>query len=58
MAHDSRTIDEYRYRRMAFIAALVVIGICFFFAVVFLSFCVPLAVEDDRGLTEGLYYLR
>ena len=58
MAHDSRTIGEYRYRRTALISALVVIGICLFSAVVFLSFCVPLAIEDDGGLIEGLYHLR
>ena len=55
MAHGSRTLVEYRHRRTIFIAALSVIGVCLFVATVWLSLCVPLAVENEGGPIEGLY---
>lgn len=57
MTHGSRTLFEYRHRRMIFVAALIVTGVCLFVVTVWLSFCVPLALEDEGDLIEGLYRL-
>lgn len=57
MTHGSRTLIDSRHRRTIFIAALIVIGICLFAVAIGLSFCVPLPVEDEAGLFEGLYRL-
>lgn len=57
MTHDSRTFVEARYRRTLFIAALFMIGVCLFASIVWLSICVPLAIEDESSLLEGLYHL-
>lgn len=54
MTHGSRRLIDSRYRRTIFIAALILIGVCLFAAVVALSFVVPLAVEDESSLIEGL----
>jgi len=55
MTHGSRTPVEYRHRRTIFISALALIGACLLAATIWLSFCVPLAVENEGGLIEGLY---
>lgn len=55
MTHGSRTLIGSRHRRTIFIAALIVIGVCLFAVAVGLSFCVPLPVEGEVGLIEGLY---
>lgn len=54
MTHGSRTLIDSRHRRTIFIAALIVIGVCLFAVAVGLSLCVPLPVEDETELIEGL----
>jgi hypothetical protein len=55
MTHDSRTLIDPRHRRTIFIAALIVTGVCLFAAIAGLSLSVPLALEDEIGLIEGLH---
>lgn len=54
MTHGSRIRIDSRYRRTILIAALIGIGVCLLAAAIGLSFCVPLPVEDESGLIEGL----
>ena len=58
MTHGSRTPAEYRHGRTIFIAGLVVIGVCLFVATAWLSLYVPVAVENDGSLIEGLHQQR
>jgi multisubunit Na+/H+ antiporter MnhC subunit len=52
MTHDSRTSFDSRHRRTILVATLIVIGVCLFALTVGLSFCVPMADEDESGLVE------
>ncbi len=52
MTHDSRTSFDSRHRRTILVATLIVIGVCLFALTVGLSFCVPMADEDETGLVE------
>jgi len=58
MTHGSRTPVEYRHGRTILIAGLVLIGVCLFAATVWLSLCVPVAVENEGSLIEGLHRQR
>lgn len=58
MTHGSPELLDDRHRSQIFIAALIVIGVCLFTAIVWLSLCAPLAIEDEGSLIEGLYLLQ
>ncbi|HEV2518734.1 MAG TPA: hypothetical protein VGV07_26040 [Devosia sp.] len=55
MTYDSVTLIVSRHQRTIFIAALIVIGFCLLAATVWLSLCVPMAIENEGSLVEGLY---
>jgi hypothetical protein len=57
MTHGSPELLDDRHRRRIFIAALIMWGVCLFVVIVWLSFCTPLAIEDENGLIEELYRL-
>ena len=55
MTRGSLELLDDRHRRTTFIAALIICGVCLFALIVWLSFCTPLAIEDEKSLIEELY---
>jgi hypothetical protein len=55
MTRDSRTLAGPRHRRTIFIVVLIALGVCLFAMTAWLSLHEPLAIEDESGLSEGLY---
>lgn len=53
MAHGSQTLIDDRHQRTVFIIALITGGVLLFAAIVWLSLCVPLAIENEGNLIEG-----
>lgn len=56
MTDGSRILVDQRHRRTMLIITLIVIGVCLFVIAAWLSLFVPIAVEEDSRLMEGLYW--